>query len=377
MLPIRCHVLTVMKKNWPRISKITLRGKPSFMVDARFEGKGSRNFFNTRTEAEGFAQQARIRRENEGGTVFDDRGLARHGWTVAMAIRHTLDYLNTRSASILVSDAVGKMLSAKAAAGRDREYLLTLRWFYNRFLPSVTGKTMAEITTPDVNTFLESIAGSPVYRNGFRRVLSTLFSYGIKNGYCTLNPATNAERAATFDKPPGIVTPAQAAAILSASKGDMLAYHAIGFFAGLRVAELHRLDWSDVDLAGGYVHVSAENAKTRARRLVPILDPLRAWITPVAKTSGKITQKNFKPRLHATRKAAGITEWPANGMRHSFVSYRLADTGNAALTALEAGHDQAILFRHYRELVKPKDATRYFSIRPASEAGRKVVAMVG
>ncbi len=51
-------------------------------------------------------------------------------------------------------------------------------------------------------------------------------------------------------------------------------------------------------------------------------------------------------------------------MRHSFVSYRLADTGNAAQTALESGHDQAVMFRHYRELVKPKDAKRFWSIRP-------------
>jgi hypothetical protein len=48
------------------------------------------------------------------------------------------------------------------------------------------------------------------------------------------------------------------------------------------------------------------------------------------------------------------------------------------LTALEAGHDQAILFRHYRELVKPKDATRYFAIRPMTEAEEKgkITAMV-
>ena len=53
-------------------------------------------------------------------------------------------------------------------------------------------------------------------------------------------------------------------------------------------------------------------------------------------------------------------------MRHSFVSYRLAATGNAAQTALESGHDQAILFAHYRELVKPKDAERFFAIMPAA-----------
>ena len=62
-------------------------------------------------------------------------------------------------------------------------------------------------------------------------------------------------------------------------------------------------------------------------------------------------------------------------MRHSFVSYRLAATGNAAQTALDSGHDQAVLFAHYREIVKPKDAERFFAIRPEREAG-KIVAIV-
>ena len=52
-------------------------------------------------------------------------------------------------------------------------------------------------------------------------------------------------------------------------------------------------------------------------------------------------------------------------MRHSFVSYRLAATQNAPQNALESGHDQAVSFAHYQELVKPKDAERYFNIRPA------------
>jgi integrase len=135
--------------------------------------------------------------------------------------------------------------------------------------------------------------------------------------------------------------------------------------AGLRVSEIKRLDWSQVDLAGGYVHVSAKKSKTWSRCIVPILDALRAWITPIAKTSAPIIQPNFRRRSTAVREAAEIKDWPDNGMRHSFVSYRLADTGNAAQTALESGHGQAILFSNYREIMKPKDTQRYFSIHPA------------
>jgi len=109
---------------------------------------------------------------------------------------------------------------------------------------------------------------------------------------------------------------------------------------------------------------SAESSKTLSRRLVPILPCLVDWIEKIAKPKEKITGPNFRRRSTAVRETAGINPWPDNGLRHSFVSCRLAATNNAAQTALESGHDQDVLFGHYRELVRPVDAERYFAIRP-------------
>jgi hypothetical protein len=66
----------------------------------------------------------------------------------------------------------------------------------------------------------------------------------------------------------------------------------------------------------------------------------------------------------AAREAAGIKKWPADGLRHSWVTYRFALTGDAARTAAEAGHDQAVLHRHYRALATKAQAEAYFAIVP-------------
>jgi len=63
--------------------------------------------------------------------------------------------------------------------------------------------------------------------------------------------------------------------------------------------------------------------------------------------------------------AAKGVPWPSNVTRHSFVSYHLAHFGSAAKTALEAGHSEAMLFAHYRELVTPEAAAEFWAIRPA------------
>lgn len=77
--------------------------------------------------------------------------------------------------------------------------------------------------------------------------------------------------------------------MLTASSDDeLLAYHAIGVFAGLRMPEIVKLDWHDVNFEKGFIDVGILKAKTRIRRHAPLTDNLRAWLQPIAKPIGKI-----------------------------------------------------------------------------------------
>ena len=271
---------------------------------------------------------------------------------------------------------MSELIDAKRAAGRSERYCNDLALRLGRLCVAFKEKKVAEISTADLEGFLGSLNVAAETRNTFRRDIRTLWSFADKRGWGSAQTAKNTERAKAIAKPPGILTPEQAAALLAESRdNDLLAFHAIGLFAGLRVAEIKALDWRDVDLAGGFVNVAAAVSKTRSRRLVPILDNLRDWLQPIAKTFGSVVERELRYRHEAARERAGIKDWPENSMRHSFVTYRLASTGNAAQTALESGHDQAVLFAHYREIVRPKDAERFFAIRPAEAPGEKIVAL--
>ena len=57
-----------------------------------------------------------------------------------------------------------------------------------------------------------------------------------------------------------------------------------------------------------------------------------------------------------------------NALRHSFISYRVAQVQNVAQVALEAGNSPRMVFSNYRELVRPADAEKWFGITPASVA---------
>ncbi|MDB6124517.1 MAG: hypothetical protein JWQ71_3510, partial [Pedosphaera sp.] len=58
-------------------------------------------------------------------------------------------------------------------------------------------------------------------------------------------------------------------------------------------------------------------------------------------------------------------------LRHSYISYRVADTQEVNKTALEAGNSPAMIFSNYRELVTPQDAKSWFSLK-ADETGKEI-----
>jgi hypothetical protein len=75
----------------------------------------------------------------------------------------------------------------------------------------------------------------------------------------------------------------------------------------------------------------------------------------------------------ATRNVIEPFAWKRNALRHSFISYRVAKINNVAQVALEAGNSTNIVFRNYRQLVKPRQAEAWFAIIPP--AGEKIITL--
>lgn len=360
-------------QQWPYIR--FSEAENSWKVDARTKDGGSRRFFPTRVEAESFAQQCRVQKTNNGTSAFGNAELAKYGKTVQHAIDHYLTYLRAQERSISVEQAIAELIAARRSAGRNERYCKDLSWRLGRFKTDYAKATVASIEARQINEWLAGLGVAPGTRNTFRRDLRTLFSYCEKHGYCTSNEAAKTERASDIDKPAGVFTPTEAATLLGACGDDVLPFVAIGLFAGLRTSELAKLDWSEVDFESGHIEVTAAKSKTARRRLVPISENLAAWIRPLAQLSGPVAPAGQRKRLAAVRTRARLKEWPHNALRHSYGSYRLADCHDAARVSLEMGNSPQMVFAHYRELVRPKDAERFWNLMPSNSASDKVVAM--
>ena len=55
-----------------------------------------------------------------------------------------------------------------------------------------------------------------------------------------------------------------------------------------------------------------------------------------------------------------------DGLRHSYISYRLAVVKDLPQVALEAGNSVVIIQRHYNKRVTEKEAKSFFGVTPDS-----------
>jgi len=379
-----------MKRHKIRVRKYRDSARPhlKFVVNYREAGKRKRAFFETMNEGDTFAQNRNIELKNSGREgaefptslrVMAQEGAERrraYGRTIKDATEFFVRHLAASERSITAAKLVEQVIAAKKVDGMSKRYVQDLRSRLPRFAKDFDGKMVAEITAKEIDDWLRALAVGPTTRNNFRRTLVMMFSYAAKHGYTTSNPAAETQKAKEIDAPPGILTVQQTARLLEAASPELLPYVAIGAFAGLRRAELERLDWSDIHFDDNLIEVTAQKSKTARRRFVKIQPNLREWLLPFRKQKGSVTPDNFPKRLDAAREAAGIDDWPDNALRHSFASYHLAHFKDAAALALEMGHtDSGLIFNHYRQLVRPKEAERYWNIRPAPVS--KVVSMQG
>jgi integrase len=288
-----------------------------------------------------------------------------------------------------VQEVVDELIEAKEADKASKVYIKDLRGRLNRFAAKFP-RLITSVSTGDIEDFLRDLkdnghdkerqgkAVSGRSRNNYRRAIGTLFNYAegryLAKGLIDMEAVALARVAHTDIE---IYTPAEMQLLLECAAPAFVPFLAIGAFAGLRHAELQRLDWKEVDLERGFIEVKASKAKTASRRLVPISENLKAWLTGHKKDEGKICEyasmskqlvwlsEDVQAKMRETNPEA-VFAWKHNALRHSFISYRVAQTQDVAKTSLEAGNSPRIVFANYRELVRPAEAQKWYGIMPSA-----------
>jgi integrase len=116
---------------------------------------------------------------------------------------------------------------------------------------------------------------------------------------------------------------------------------AVMTFAGIRPNEAIRLSWDNIRFDDGIIALGGEITKTRNARNVNISENLKEWLLAYkGKGKGLLISSHitFKRGRDKLREKLGLTEWPADVLRHTAATMLYAKTNDLNLTAAQLGH---------------------------------------
>ncbi len=385
------------KSSWPPILRLKYAsGKTAFQVACMIQGKRIREALPTKEEAETRAAQIRAMVENEGAAALavpmEHRveaskcieKLKPFDASLTEAVDHYVAHVLAFRDKPTVNTAIAEVVKVKQTNGRRRHTIESFRIRTERFALTFGERRLATITPEEIRAWLNDKqmhrgrSLGPVSRINFLVAIGNLFNYGVKHDYCDRNPVELLDRPSRESGDVHFLTVGQVVSLLlHAEKYELVPYVALGVFAGLRPErELRALDWSKVSISERTVRIDASLAKTRQRRVIEIGDTLVAYLTPYAKRRGPVVDlgdREFRTQWESCRKDAGIVPWPHDVMRHTYATYSLAAFNDIGKLSLQMGNSPQIIHAAYKGLVRNAEAERFWSLRPATDSGAKIV----
>jgi integrase len=374
-------------------------------------GKPRRVFKSFADEEEAWAEAAR--KETE---------IANHGLRygdIPPEVRRAFDFYRDERAGLeaegatvprfedLVSDALAEIRRAHVALGENSlpvaeavaiftdykqtrvgtRQIANLKDQLKRFSQDYGTRPMPSITTAEIEAWLSSLRSrrnpdklalppliAPLTRNHYRATLHALFSFATApaRSWCSSNPVSDLEPERFTTEEPEAYSPEDVGRIMQTAldqKPELVPVLALGMFAGLRVSEAIAID------LGKLTKDSAEFRTTgkTGPRMAPYTAACKAWLASSSRSRGKAWQTSPRSLVDEMQElyALAKVEPIANGARHSFISYRTAETRDVARVADECGNSVSTIKNHYRQLVTAKAAKAFFAIRPEKKGAGK------
>jgi integrase len=295
---------------------------------------------------------------------------------------------------VKVVDAVKEFLKAKTAAGKN--VAVDHKDSFRRINEALGDQFIDSVSSRDLDTWLAQW-DHPVTRNTNRKRIVSVWRWSQRKGYLPRDARTEAEMTDAAHEPAPVIgitcvdTWKALLAFFQAEHPELLAPLVLAGFCGLRRSEVHTQTWEDISFERKNLRVTTAKRGTPARRMVPLCDAAIEWLKTCKKRKGFICptvgyKGTLKPSLAIdgirriarearvpqeqsngeTKEIPRFPDLPENCFRHSYISHKVAATGDIARVSLDAGNSPKEINRHYRELVSEDEGKAWFNVVPAT-----------
>jgi integrase len=286
----------------------------------------------------------------------------------------------------LISEAAEEFIAvrkpkAQAVDGKRSQlspcYASHVECWLREFAATFPGHRLGDLNRDFLARYMAAHAAlGPKSRNDRRAAVSMFMRWCARQDYLPqthrLLEADAMQREQLDTAATDFYRPDELRGLLESAEGPVRAIIALQGLAGLRLEEAFRLTWENVFGIPGHIEITAQNAKTRRRRLVEICPALAAWLEPFRGMEGRvwnqITGVNAFVRAFSRLREPLKIPSRRNGLRHAFCTYHFAAYANENLTAATAGNSPAMIHQHYKGLATKAEAEKWFNIQPAKAA---------
>lgn len=368
-------------------------------ADGRINGVRYRKHFANRDEAEGYRCEMEIKALNDANVV---RTTASHlspeqlrdaeaalgqlngRYSLMFAVEWLLQTYRDTLTEKSFTDAYPLFLAERERHVRDST-IADYRSSFEKFEGSYGSKKLPEITAEDVTVFLGSRGLTGKSWNNTRADLNAVFEWSMKapRKWIVANPVHDVEKFDVTMKLPEILAAKKVAELfnfLEAYSGNtkvplqpgcLVPYFALAVFAGIRPAinagELVRIANLPsreriIDLQMGVIRITPEIAKTNGVRQIVIQPNLLAWLKRYPLDRFPLLPRNAIDLIGEVRAKFSLGH---DVLRHTFISMHVAKFKSMGDAALQAGNSEAMIKKHYLNLVTTAEAKEFWKIAPS------------
>jgi integrase len=371
----------------------------TFQLVGYLDGQRIRKRFKSRTEALGEKNRLEVSAANSDGRIktvttrltgpqlaeaeavfarLGERSLAGAvDWFLANYRPPSVEMTVEAAAVAFAADRAGNV---SAAVVEDYGKVLGL---LKRTFPK---RAMHTIKTEEIEAMMRTRGQAKKSWNNLRTYLHAIFEFCAHDGrrWVAINPVKAIRQHEIARGLPQILTAAQVRELFAyleiyagparckCKPGYLVPYFALATFAGIRPSvsngELRKLhDLADksrvIDEQIGVIRMTPELTKTNSLRQITIQPNLAAWLQRYPVKDWPIIAENMVDHVARVRKHFKLG---SDVLRHTFVSMHAAKFKSLGGTALEAGNSEAIIKKHYFNLVSPAEAETFWAVGPSS-----------
>ena len=271
--------------------------------------------------------------------------------------------------------SIGKRRGQKGSVYSETTLAGYKRSLNNQLEEEFGSRPATEIVEVEWQVWADRLAREGISRSRIRNhlaVASAIYGWAARptRRLVDRNPTLAVELPPNDEQPRmRVCTAEEAAQLLAALQPDDQLPYALAFYAGLRRAEISRLDWRDVDLGGFRLHVGKAKSEAGTDRRPPIAQTLRpelreAWIRQGQPASGPVSAVSVMSGKLAIRATKAWKDTPAaleritlHECRHTYASFLMAARYTVKEIMDYMGHSNLAMVQRYVKLLPPPEET--------------------